>query len=116
MVQIVICCSLFTLNVILNLLLYAVNINDIHVCVLLFFLAKMPEVGFPKDGNFFSFLFFSFFFFLFVSQSSYFKKLVKIKKRKGETDRNRERERERKKKIDTFPELSCFRKSGMNEW
>ena len=115
MVQIVICCSLFTLNVILNLLLYAVNINDIHVCVLLFFLAKMPEAGFPKDGNFFSFLFFSFFF-LFVSQSSYFKKVVKIKKRKGETDRNRERERERKKKIDTFPELSCFRKSGMNEW
>ena len=95
MVQIVICCSLFTLNVILNLLLYAVNINDIHVCVLLFFLAKMPEAGFPKDGNFFSFLFF---FFLFVSQSSYFKKLVKVKKRKGETDRNRERERERERR------------------
>ena len=36
MVQIVICRSLFTLNVILNLVLYAVNINDIHVCVCFF--------------------------------------------------------------------------------
>ena len=99
MVQIVICCSLFTLNVILNLLLYAVNINDIHVCVLLFFLAKMPEAGFSKDGNFFSFLFF--FFFLFVSQSSYFKKLVKIKKKEREKqiETEKERERERRRSI-----------------
>ena len=81
MVQIVICCSLFTLNVILNLLLYAVNINDIHVCVLLFFLAKMPEAGFPKDGNFFSFLFF---FFFFIRQSVIvFQETGKNKKKKG---------------------------------
>ena len=69
MVQIVICRSLLTLNVILNLLLYAVNINDFHVCVLLIFLdVQLPEAGFSRDGIFF-------FFFLFVSQSSYFKKL-----------------------------------------
>ena len=75
----------------------------------------MPEAGFPKDGNFFSFLFFSFFFF--IRQSVIvFQETGKNKKREGETDRNRERERERKKKIDTFPELSCFRKSGMSEW
>ena len=68
MVQIVICRSLLTLNVILNLLLYAVNINDFHVCVLLIFLdVQLPEAGFSRDGIFF--------FFLFVSQSSYFKKL-----------------------------------------
>ena len=80
MVQIVICCSLFTLNVILNVLLYAVNINDIHVCVLLFFLAKMPEAGFPKDGNFFSFLFF----FFFIRQSVIvFQETGKSKKKKG---------------------------------
>ena len=83
MVQIVICCSLFTLNVILNLLLYAVNINDIHVCVLLFFLAKMPEVGFPKDGNFFSFLFFSFFFFFIRQSVIVFQETGKNKKKKG---------------------------------
>ena len=80
MVKIVTCCSLFTLNVILNLLLYAVNINDIHVCVLLFFLVKMPEAGFPKDGNFFSFLFF----FFFIRQSVIvFQETGKNKKKKG---------------------------------
>ena len=68
MVQIVICRSLLTLNVILNLQLYAVNINDFHVCVLLFFLdVQLPEAGFSRDGIFFCFLF--------VSQSSCFKKL-----------------------------------------
>ena len=75
MVQFVICRSLFTLKVILNLLLYAVNINDIHVCVLLFFLdVQLPKAGFSKDCIFLFFIFF-----LFVSQSSCFKKLVKIK-------------------------------------
>ena len=72
----------------------------------------MPEAGFPKDGNFFSFLFF----FLIRQSVIVFQETGKNKKREGETDRNRERERERKKKIDTFPELSCFRKSGMSEW
>ena len=85
--------------------------TSMYVCCFFFLDVQLPEAGFSRDGNFLSF-----FFFLFVSQSSYFKKVVEIKKRKGETDRNRERGRERKKKIDTFPELSCFRKSGMNEW
>ena len=98
MVQIVICCSLFTLNVILNLLLYAVNINDIHVCVLLFFLAKMPEAGFPKDGNFFSFLFF----FFFIRQSVIlFQESGKNKKKKGR-NRQKQRKREREKEEDRY--------------
>ena len=88
MVQIVICRSLLTLNVILNLLLYAVNINDFHVCVLLFFLdVQLPEAGFSRDGIFF--------FFFFVSQSSYFKKLNCKKKKERKKGRKREKERRR---------------------
>ena len=77
--------------------------TSMYVCCFFFLDVQLPEAGFSRDGNFLSF-----FFFLFVSQSSFFKKLVKIQKK--------ETERERKKKIDTFPELSCFRKSGINEW
>ena len=97
MVQIVICRSLLTLNVILNLLLYAVNINDFHVCVLLIFLdVQLPEAGFSRDGIFF----------FLIRQSVIVFQEIELKKKKKE----REKERETKKKIDTFPELSCFGK------
>lgn len=80
--------------------------------VLLSFLdLQLPKTAFLEDGNLFLLLLF-FFFLLFVSQSSYFKKLVKIKIKKG---RKRERGKERKEKIDSFTKLSCLRKSGMNE-
>ena len=99
MVQIVICRSLLTLNVILNLLLYAVNINDFHVCVLLIFLdVQLPEAGFSRDGIFF---------FFFIRQSVIVFQEIELKKKRK---KEREKERERKKKIDTFPELSCFGK------
>ena len=70
MVQIVICCSLFTLNVILNLLLYAVNISDIHVCQKPDFLKMVIS--------------FLFFFFFFIRQSVIvFQETGKNKKKKG---------------------------------
>lgn len=88
MVQIVICRSLLTLNVILNLLLYAVNINDFHVCVLLFFLdVQLPEAGFSRDGIFFLF---------FIRQSVIVFQEIELKKKKKE----RKGERERKKEED----------------
>ena len=90
MVQIVICRSLLTLNVILNLLLYVVNINDFHVCVLLFFLdVQLPEAGFSRDGIFFLF---------FIRQSVIVFQEIELKKKKKKKER--EKERERKKKID----------------
>ena len=74
MVQIVICRSLFTLNVILNLVLYAVNINDIHVLLLFFYL--------------FIYLFF------FIRQSVIvFQEIGKNKKIKKKKGRERERRR-----------------------
>ena len=88
MEQIVICRSLLTLNVILNLLLYAVNINDFHVCVLLFFLdVQLPEAGFSRDGIFFLF---------FIRQSVIVFQEIELKKKKKE----RKGERERKKEED----------------
>ena len=88
MVQIVICRSLLTLNVILNLLLYAVNINDFHVCVLLFFLdVQLPEAGFSRDGIFF---------FFFIRQSVIVFQEIELKKkkeRKGERRRKKEEDR-----------------------
>ena len=86
MVQIVICRSLLTLNVILNLLLYAVNINDFHVCVLLFFLdVQLPEAGLSRDGNFF-----------FNRQSVIVFQEIEIeKKKKGKGEREREKEEDR---------------------
>ena len=99
MVQIVICRSLLTLNVILNLLLYAVNINDFHVCVLLFFLdVQLPEAGFSRDGIFFLF---------FIRQSVIVFQEIELKKRKK---RKKGRKREKERRRSTFPELSCFGK------
>ena len=54
---------------------------------------QLPKNGFLEDGNL---LFFIFYFFLLVSESSYFKKLVKIKIKKG---RKIEREKERRRSI-----------------
>ena len=91
MVQIVICRSLLTLNVILNLLLYAVNINDFHVCVLLIFLdVQLPEAGFSRDGFFF--------FFFLIRQSVIVFQEIELKKKKKE----RKGERERKKEEDRY--------------
>ena len=50
MPQIVICRSLFTLNVILNLVLYAVNINDIHVLLLLLLLLLFIYLFFIRQS------------------------------------------------------------------
>ena len=89
MVQIVICRSLLTLNVILNLLLYAVNINDFHVCVLLIFLdVQLPEAGFSRDGIFF----------FFIRQLVIVFQEIELKKKKKE----RKGERERKKEEDRY--------------
>ena len=91
MVQIVICLSLLTLNVILNLLLYAVNINDFHVCVLLIFLdVQLPEAGFSRDGIFI--------FFFLIRQSVFVFQEIELKKKKKE----RKGERERKKEEDRY--------------
>ena len=90
MVQIVICRSLLTLNVILNLLLYAVNINDFHVCVLLIFLdVQLPEAGFSRDGIFF---------FFFIRQSVIVFQEIELKKKK-ERKKGRKREKERRRSI-----------------
>ena len=92
MVQIVICRSLLTLNVILNLLLYAVNINDFHVCVLLIFLdVQLPEAGFSRDGIFF--------FFFLIRQSVIVFQEIELKKKKK---KERKGERERKKEEDRY--------------
>ena len=87
MVQIVICRSLLTLNVILNLLLYAVNINDFHVCVLLIFLdVQLPEAGFSRDGIFF----------FFIRQSVIVFQEIELKKKRK---KGRKREKERRRSI-----------------
>ena len=89
MVQIVICRSLLTLNVILNLLLYAVTINDFHVCVLLIFLdVQLPEAGFSRDGIFI-------YFFFLIRQSVFVFQEIELKKKK-ERKKGRKREKERR--------------------
>ena len=69
--------------------MYAVNINDFHVCVLLFFLdVQLPEAGFSRDGIFF----------FFIRQSVIVFQEIELKKKKKE----RKGERERKKEEDRY--------------
>ena len=101
MVQIVICRSLFTLNVILNLVLYAVNINDIHVCVCFFFLeVQLPKAGFSKSCIYYYYYYYYYYYlfiylllFFFIRQSVIvFQEIGKNpKKRNGEREKEEDR-------------------------
>lgn len=67
--------------------MYAVNINDFHVCVLLFFLdVQLPEAGFSRDGIFF----------FFIRQSVIVFQEIELKKKRK---KGRKREKERRRSI-----------------
>ena len=78
------------------------------MCLLFFLEVQLPKAGFSKSCIYYYYYYYLFFYFFIRQSVIVFQEIGKNPKK--------ETERERKKKIDTFPELSCFRKSGINEW